>query len=542
MPRKTVAEGNAVGPKAAKKRKVEVAVSPRKPVTRASRLVTPMGKTTNKSGRAATKPKSPVTLKGRAGDMQTKSRQPTKSQVPVAKASDVEDMKREVHDLKVMVQDLISAVRDKEKADVEVKQLPETDSADAGEVTLDTDMSDAGSAAGKKKRRKRTKRRTKETVVVGLTESDSDTHSVGSGASCRSCGSSASRYSSSYERDPKLPKFTGAESWKVWFTRFDDIASRREWDDEKRLDVIVSRIDGSAADFVFDELTTEERGSYSKLIQCLHSRFRKIEGEKAFQAMFWRRKQKSAESEEAYAADLKRIYGKAFPSRDCTSRRDDLLRRFLSGLADNDASHDVEFVKDPRDIDEALEEIVKYRETREPSYADEDRGPTKRRVARVQGEEAEEQAESADDVKVARVNPVETKPAYIAKAGQAPRNPDNAYVTMSFLKEQMDELKKLLKESKGGPGEAQNTQRRRGRNQSGNVQCYNCQGYGHFARDCSSSRRSRSNSPQASEQRYRQNQNSNRAERGGSATRSRPIARSGPSTGSRRAATPQHLN
>ena len=62
-------------------------------------------------------------------------------------------------------------------------------------------------------------------------------------------------------------------------------------------------------------------------------------------------------------AELKRVYGKAYPQQDSASRDEDLLRRFLNGLIDQKACQQVEFVKDPANIDEALDEIVKYHES-----------------------------------------------------------------------------------------------------------------------------------------------------------------------------------
>ena len=49
-----------------------------------------------------------------------------------------------------------------------------------------------------------------------------------------------------YEKTPKLPSFTGSESWKVWFNHFDDVAYQRNWSEEKRLDVILPRLKGQA--------------------------------------------------------------------------------------------------------------------------------------------------------------------------------------------------------------------------------------------------------------------------------------------------------
>ena len=36
-----------------------------------------------------------------------------------------------------------------------------------------------------------------------------------------------------YKKTPKLPYFTGSELWKVCFNRFDDVACRRNWSEEK---------------------------------------------------------------------------------------------------------------------------------------------------------------------------------------------------------------------------------------------------------------------------------------------------------------------
>ena len=67
--------------------------------------------------------------------------------------------------------------------------------------------------------------------------------------------------------------------------------------------------------------------------------------------------------EETYVAKLKQVYGKAYPQHDSASRDEDLLHRFLTGLMDQKAHQQVEFVKDPANIDEALDEIVRYHES-----------------------------------------------------------------------------------------------------------------------------------------------------------------------------------
>ena len=71
-------------------------------------------------------------------------------------------------------------------------------------------------------------------------------------------------------------------------------------------------------------------------------------------------------------AGLKRVYGKAYPQCNSASRDEDLLCRFLNGLIDKKACQQVEFVKDSANIDEALDEIVKYCESQQSSQLQQD--------------------------------------------------------------------------------------------------------------------------------------------------------------------------
>ena len=128
-----------------------------------------------------------------------------------------------------------------------------------------------------------------------------------------------------YDKTPKLPSFTGSESWKVWFNRFDDVACWRNWSEEKRLDAILPRLKGQAGEYVYDQLSCKQRSDYKELVDCLKKRFRKVESRKMFADMFWKRDQKAGELEETYAAELKRLHGKAWPKRSLESTEEDLL-------------------------------------------------------------------------------------------------------------------------------------------------------------------------------------------------------------------------
>lgn len=68
---------------------------------------------------------------------------------------------------------------------------------------------------------------------------------------------------------------------------------------------------------------------------------------------------------EDYTADLKKLYDKAHVRRDSETRREDLLRRFLDGLVNDKARFHVEFIKEPKDIDEAIYQIVCFQQTKQ---------------------------------------------------------------------------------------------------------------------------------------------------------------------------------
>ncbi len=172
------------------------------------------------------------------------------------------------------------------------------------------------------------------------------------------------RSGGTYQNGVRLPPFTGKESWKVYFNRFEEIADRRGWNSERRLDELLPKLQGDAGEFVFDQVAPGVRRDYRALTKELNSRFRVIVNPRTFQIRFSHRDQEPNESVEKYVADLKRLYDKAHPMRDRRTRDEDLLRRFLDGLANEEARFHVEYIKGPRDIDEAAYEVANFVESR----------------------------------------------------------------------------------------------------------------------------------------------------------------------------------
>ncbi|CAG2240107.1 HDDC3 [Mytilus edulis] len=90
----------------------------------------------------------------------------------------------------------------------------------------------------------------------------------------------------------KLPSFTGKEKWEVWIDRFEAVANLQNWDNRTKLGELLTRLQGEAGDFVFDQLNSKTLKNYSKLATELKNRFGVFENKKAYKVQFNRRTQK----------------------------------------------------------------------------------------------------------------------------------------------------------------------------------------------------------------------------------------------------------
>jgi hypothetical protein len=156
----------------------------------------------------------------------------------------------------------------------------------------------------------------------------------------------------------KIPAFTGSEDWVVWITRFEAIAQRWGWTENEMLDQLLPRIEGHAANFVFSQLHLSLLHSYRDLKVELNNRYRTIETPRLFASKFSKRSQKVGETAEEFAAELKVLYDKAHGFRDRKTRDEDLVRRFLDGLRDDEIRFAVEYGKEPETVDEAVFHVV----------------------------------------------------------------------------------------------------------------------------------------------------------------------------------------
>ena len=110
----------------------------------------------------------------------------------------------------------------------------------------------------------------------------------------------------------KLTAYTGKEKWEVWCNRFETVAKLNNWDKKEKLNELLSRLQGEAGDFVFDQLPIKTLESYRRLMKELENRFWSLESSRTYKLQFGRRKQLIGETPEKFASELKRLYDKAY--------------------------------------------------------------------------------------------------------------------------------------------------------------------------------------------------------------------------------------
>ena len=143
---------------------------------------------------------------------------------------------------------------------------------------------------------------------------------------------------------PTLPNFNGeniegdGESFSDWLERLELIATTCHWDDQAKLVNVATRLRGTASRF-YRSCTPRQRSAYKELVAALRSRFTPVHIQSVQSSIFHERKQRTNESVDEYAQDLRKLFHRAYSNAQSGGEaeamgRSVLSNQFVAGLVD----------------------------------------------------------------------------------------------------------------------------------------------------------------------------------------------------------------
>ena len=130
-----------------------------------------------------------------------------------------------------------------------------------------------------------------------------------------------------------VEKFGGTQAddqtdlFKDWLEQFETVASAFGWSDRVKQLALTTRLKGPALDF-YRTCPSDKKDTYDKLTACLTRRFVPVRLQAVQSCLFSERRQKSGETVDSYAQDLRRLFGLAYPD----AARDDSAEGKMSKL------------------------------------------------------------------------------------------------------------------------------------------------------------------------------------------------------------------
>ena len=277
----------------------------------------------------------------------------------------------------------------------------------------------------------------------------------------------------------KLGTYNGKTSVEAFLKRFEICSGHNGWSDSDRLDQLMCALVEPVNQLLW-ECGTDPDWSWKDLVQTLRNRYGSGSQSSLYQTQLGTRRQKDGEDLNSLVHDIRRLLTLAYPGPHSSHREIIAIRAFLDALRDKALALKVR-EREPTSLDEALKLALRlecYGKAEEEST-----GGTDRRFGRVKA--VHEEGHSTEIIR--RVLKEELEPQrrrleQLESLVETLRRPSTTAMADSGLVQ----FAPTFNRSGGQPvprpkkdfGGSKRTFGRRA------VRCYDCQGAGHFARDC----------------------------------------------------------
>ena len=292
-----------------------------------------------------------------------------------------------------------------------------------------------------------------------------------------------------------LQTYDGSEDFQDYLTQFKAIASLKSWSQQQKATILLGRLKGSALSVA----ATLCDPTYDQLVEHLRSHFGPRHAE-SYAIQLSAREQHKGESLTEFAHAIRKLTRGAYPDLDAHAQDRLARERFVAGITDTHVRTKLRDLR-PQTMPKALEEARILSENKEAE---------KQRTRRIGWMRSEEPAEEP------AATPRQEKATQAAPAIQWPTHQPHQAAPPHVNAPSTDlvaPLQELVRHLQLQPGQ-QNPYRRPGRpNYKGQqpqrrrplapatstTQCWQCQQYGHYSKDCPVKQAARGVEPQHSQ-------------------------------------------